>query len=75
MAKRNDTPGPLASTKPSKQPGCQLRRLKVGSTHDRDRRVPWIRIQGQWLSRAGFTIDTPVQVHVMEGCLIFKAGG
>jgi len=30
MAERNDTPGPLASTKPSQQPGCQLRRFKVG---------------------------------------------
>ncbi|MES9904931.1 MAG: SymE family type I addiction module toxin [Sedimenticola sp.] len=25
---------------------------------------------GQWLERAGFSIDTPITVRVMEGCLV-----
>jgi hypothetical protein len=70
MAKHHDTPGePVPKTK---APACQVRQIKVNHTHANNRRVPWIRIQGEWLHRAGFTIDTPVQIHVMEGCLVFK---
>jgi len=32
--------------------------------------VPWINIRGQWLEQAGFTIQTPVTVRVMDGCLV-----
>ena len=32
--------------------------------------VPWINIQGQWLEKAGFTIQTPITVRVMDGCLV-----
>jgi len=32
--------------------------------------VPWINIQGQWLLKAGFEINTPIKVRVMEGCLV-----
>lgn len=29
-----------------------------------------IDLKGHWLIQAGFTIDTPVTVRVMEGCLV-----
>jgi len=32
--------------------------------------VPWINIRGQWLEKAGFTIQTPITVRVMDGCLV-----
>lgn len=70
MAKRNDTPE-QATSKP--QHACTVRHIKIGHTHDRHLKVPWIRLQGQWLSQAGFVIDTQVHVHVMDGCLIVKA--
>lgn len=71
MAKRNSTtPGqPLPK---SPKPTCKIKQIKVGSIVDRERLVPWVRLQGQWLKQAGFDIHTPVQVHVMHGCLIFK---
>jgi hypothetical protein len=30
-------------------------------------------MKGHWLDQAGFTIDTPVTVRVMEGCLVLIA--
>jgi len=35
--------------------------------------VPWINIRGQWLEQAGFTIQTPITVRVMDGCLVLTA--
>ena len=29
-----------------------------------------IRLKGHWLIQAGFEIDTPVMIRVMEGCLV-----
>ena len=70
MATRNDTPGqPLPKTP---KPTCKIKQIKVHAIPDRDKLVPWLRVQGQWLQQAGFEIDTPVHVHVMHGCLIFK---
>jgi hypothetical protein len=46
-----------------------LRKLKydpVGA----GRPVPWIQLKGYWLQQAGFTINTPVKVRVMDGCLV-----
>ena len=34
---------------------------------------PWINIQAHWLAEAGFPCNTPVKVHVMEGCLVLLA--
>ena len=34
------------------------------------RSVPWIQMKGHWLRQAGFEIDTPIKVRVMDGCLI-----
>jgi toxic protein SymE len=36
-------------------------------------RVPWIRMRGKWLARAGFNPDTRIRVRVMEGCLVITA--
>jgi hypothetical protein len=69
----------------SKSPHGQTRTLKVRKgfysriIQDKDHphfdqivysAIPWINIQGQWLERAGFAIDTPITVRVMEGCLV-----
>lgn len=32
--------------------------------------VPWINIKGYWLNKAGFHIDTPLQVKIEKGCII-----
>ncbi len=34
------------------------------------RPIPWIQLKGFWLQQAGFEINTPVKVRVMEGCLV-----
>lgn len=34
------------------------------------RPVPWIQLKGHWLQQAGFEINTPVKVRVMNGCLV-----
>ena len=34
------------------------------------RPVPWVQLKGYWLEAAGFTIDAPIKVRVMEGCLV-----
>ncbi|MBL1276435.1 MAG: type I toxin-antitoxin system SymE family toxin [Ectothiorhodospiraceae bacterium] len=37
------------------------------------RPIPWIQLKGHWLQQAGFEINTPVKVRVMEGCLVLTA--
>ena len=37
------------------------------------RPVPWIQLKGHWLQQAGFAINTPVKVRVMDGCLVLTA--
>ncbi|MCG7928913.1 MAG: type I toxin-antitoxin system SymE family toxin [Candidatus Thiodiazotropha lotti] len=32
--------------------------------------MPWIQLKGYWLKHAGFEINTPVKVRVMNGCLV-----
>lgn len=39
---------------------CQRRRTPIGEIH----------LKGHWLIQAGFNIDDPVTVRVMEGCLV-----
>ena len=34
------------------------------------RAVPWIQMKGHWLRQAGFEIDMPIKIRVMEGCLV-----
>jgi len=56
------------------------RRLTVGTQYYKylnpvaeprpSRRVPWLQIRGDWLTAAGFDIQTPVRVRVMQGCLM-----
>lgn len=40
-----------------------LERTPIGEIH----------LKGHWLIQAGFEIDTPVKVRVMEGCLVVTA--
>lgn len=74
MAKKHSTQEPPPPTI------CQVRQLKVNQIaymHKRKddpagggRPVPWIQLKGQWLLRAGFAIDQPITVRVMERCLV-----
>ncbi|HFI8575155.1 TPA: endoribonuclease SymE [Escherichia coli] len=36
-------------------------------------RIPAITLKGQWLEAAGFATGTPVNVKVMEGCIVLTA--
>ncbi|MFV0477650.1 MAG: SymE family type I addiction module toxin [Parahaliea sp.] len=63
-------------------PVCHTRRIKMGQMlydyrrKDRSQaRVPWLQLRGHWLEQAGFAIDVPVTVRVMEGCLVLIAAG
>jgi len=59
---------------------CQQRKIKVNQAHYMNklkadhlgagRPVPWIQLKGHWLQQAGFAINTPVKVRVMDGCLV-----
>ncbi len=59
---------------------CEQRYIKVNQIHymrklkddsvGAGRPVPWIQMKGHWLDQAGFSIDTSIKVHVMEGCLV-----
>ena len=80
MAKWNDT----SVTRSTKIKVCQERQSKVSrsfyeyqpKTNDdypiyhRVQHVPWIQMKGKWLQQAGFDIDTPVKIRVMNGCLV-----
>ena len=84
MTEGNNTPEyaraqPLPGSKKSKL--CQQRRIKVQAIQytqplknpdkpSKEMRVPWIRMQGLWLQQAGFVINAPVTVQVMQGCVV-----
>jgi len=51
-----------------------MRKLK-GDDSGAGRPVPWIQLKGYWLRQAGFEINTPVKVRVMEGCLVLTTEG
>lgn len=62
------------------RPVCHTRRIKMGRMvydyrrkDDSQANVPWLQLKGHWLDQAGFAIDTPVSVRVMEGCLVLIA--
>jgi hypothetical protein len=59
------------------RPVCHTRRIKMGQMLYEYRRkdhsqarVPWLQLKVHWLDKAGFGIDVPVTVRVMEGCLV-----
>lgn len=64
----------------TKSKTCQERNIKVNQIHYMytlkddpagcGRPVPWIQLKGHWLQQAGFEINTPVKVKVMDGCLV-----
>ena len=60
-------------------PPCHTRQIKIGRmVYDYQRKkhhppqatVPWLQLKGHWLEQAGFTIDSPVTIRVMAGCLV-----
>ena len=68
MAKAHSTP----TRRPVVPKNRQERWLKVkrGYYERRPRPVPWVQLKGYWLEAAGFSIDAPIRVRVMEGCLV-----
>ncbi len=58
----------------------KLRKIKVGSSYypqplktdvyKRYRTIPSIHLKGFWLKQAGFSINTPIDVHVMHECIV-----
>ena len=71
MSKSNDKAGSRLL------PIKQHRRLKVREAYHsyqlgQYQRTPIgeIQLKGQWLIKAGFGIDAPVTVRVMDGCLV-----
>lgn len=67
--------------KPASRSAKATRQIKVTKTHydyklkeqspnSGARPISWLQLKGHWLQRAGFEIDTPVTVRVMEGCLV-----
>lgn len=61
---------------------CEERRINVIQTHYDykptggtcpyriHRATPWVQLKGYWLEAVGFSIDTLVQVWVMNWCLV-----
>jgi Toxin SymE, type I toxin-antitoxin system len=59
-----------------------LRRLTISSSHPESRAarhrhvpiapMPFLRLRGRWLDRAGFTIGAPVRVVVSAGRLVVE---
>lgn len=81
MTTQNDT----SATRSTKSKVCQERQIKVSRTayeykprksdpypkHSRTKHdIPWIQLKGLWLEQAGFSVDTPVKIRVMDGCLV-----
>jgi Toxin SymE, type I toxin-antitoxin system len=67
----------MATTK--HRPSTAERRMTIGTAHypalhgrdpGGDREVPYIRLRGQWLQRAGFTPNGRLRVRVLDGCLV-----
>jgi len=61
------------------RPSTAERRITVGTSHypalhgrdyAGDRDVPYIRLRGHWLQRAGFPPNGRIRVSVRDGCLI-----
>ena len=75
---RNDSTTPHRRSPKSKV--CQTRYIKVNEytyVHKlkddhigAGRPVPLLQVRGYWLKQAGFEINTPVKVRVMDGCLV-----
>lgn len=45
-------------------------RLKTQSLYTGSRPIPCLQMKGHWLQQAGFEINTPVKIRVMDGCLV-----
>lgn len=66
------TPGDTSLSTPTAMPTFAPRKMTVGYIGPS---VPYLRMQGAWLARAGFGVGTPVRVEVSEGRLIVQAVG
>lgn len=66
-------------TAPKHRPSTAEKRITVGTArypalhgaeHTADRDIPYIRLRGNWLRRAGFAPNGRIQVRVFDGCLV-----
>jgi hypothetical protein len=73
-----------AGSRLRKSKSCEERYIKVNETHyeyrtkDQSpcsgcRTVPTIQMKGHWLQKAGFEINTPIKIRVMDGRLVLTA--
>ena len=71
MAVDHHKPG-VCLCKPKKQRQIKVREGYHSYQLSQHQRTPIgeIKLKGHWLIQAGFAIDTPVTVRVMEGCLV-----
>lgn len=53
----------------------ETRQLTVSRTGDYRKPVPLLRLQGQWLERAGFPAGSRVVVKVQKGRLVIQSMG
>ncbi len=70
MSERHTTVKTTVKSKP-------VRLIKATSfctTHN-TKPVPWVQLKGKWLRQAGFEINTPVKIRVMDKCLVLTAEG
>lgn len=74
MTTQQSTVGPRLR-KPKKQRQLKVRQSYHDYQLDQYDRTPIgeIKLKGNWLIQAGFAIDAPVTVRVMEGCLVITA--
>lgn len=50
--------------------GQMLYEYRRKTHNDTQATVPWLQLKGHWLARAGFSVNAPVTVRVMQGCLV-----
>lgn len=48
------------------------RLMVVGSIYRREKKIPYIRLSGNWLAENGFKIGRKLHVYVKPGSLVIK---
>ena len=48
------------------------RQIVVSSIHNKSKKVPYIRLSGDWLAENGFKIDRKIRVYVKPGSLLLN---
>ncbi|NLW47986.1 MAG: type I toxin-antitoxin system SymE family toxin [Firmicutes bacterium] len=48
------------------------RQIVVSSIYNKNKKVPYIRLSGNWLAENGFKIGRKIQVHIKPGSLLLN---